>query len=362
MSKVRLVSPSIEDVLASTRPAIKAVIEKWIPRKFDTGSLSRVCEDTGYEHDPESLTAGLCVPIYDMLDRGGKGWRGALLLLIVESLGGNPDDALDLSCISEVVHNGTLAIDDIEDGSTHRRGKPCMHLKFGVDVAINAGNAMYFLPLLALKEKRNKLSDAVLLKCYECYAQQMINVHMGQAIDIWWHNSKKDADPTVGQYLQMCAFKTGALAKMSALMGAYISGASDEVALAIGKFTECIGVAFQIQDDILNIVGEQFSEGKGGVGEDIREGKRTLMILHCLETGGEPAKRLRAIVEAHTDKDEEIKEAIDILKKSGSVEYASNYARDMVATAWKDIQGYLHDGKAKDSLKSFADYLISRSV
>ena len=81
-----------------------------------------------------------------------------------------------------------------------------------------------------------------MIKCYECYAQQMINVHLGQGLDIWWHNAKKEQNPTVGQYLQMCAFKTGSLAKMAALMGAHISGASDEVANAIGKFTESIGM------------------------------------------------------------------------------------------------------------------------
>ena len=119
---------NIADIIASKKPAIQAVIEKWVPRKFELGSIATICGQAEYEHDPESLTAGLSVPVYDMLDRGmgftfilegkrlntgGKGWRGALLLLIVEALGGDIGDALDLSCISEVVHNGTLAIDGV---------------------------------------------------------------------------------------------------------------------------------------------------------------------------------------------------------------------------------------------------------
>jgi len=229
---------------------------------FNEQTTELICGKATYKHDCESLSGGVSAPIYDMLDRGGKGWRSSLLLLVVEALGGNTEEALDLCTICELIHNGSLIIDDIEDSSLDRRGKPCLHKIYGVDVAINAGNAMYFLPMLLLKHKKGVFSDKLLIKCYELYTQEMVNLHLGQGTDIWWHNSKKESDPTIEQYLQMCAFKTGTLARLSALLGAYVSGASDEVAGALGKFAECIGVAFQIQDDILSVDGEIFSEKK----------------------------------------------------------------------------------------------------
>jgi len=270
---------------------------------------------------------------------------------------------LDLCIICEVVHNGTLAIDDIEDNSTLRRGKPCLHKIYGLDVAINTGNTMYFLPLLVFKEMKSVLPNEVLIKCYELYAEEMVKIHLGQGIDIWWHNSKKEKDPTVGQYLQMCALKTGALARLSALLGAIASGASEEVARSLGKFAECIGVAFQIQDDLLSVIGEEYSAGKGIMGEDIVEGKRTLMVIHSLEKSApEKANRLRVILDAHTSNTEEIKEAISILKESGSIEYAKTIAREIVSNSWKEVEPILKDGKAKKLLWSFAEYLITRNM
>lgn len=136
--------------------------------------------DTHYEHAPETLTHAISEPIFDMLDRGGKRWRSVLVMLIGEALGGNYDIYSDLVAVSEIVHNGTLAIDDIEDSSEFRRGKKAMHLLFGIDIAVNAGNAMYFLPLQVLKAKASLLPAETILKLYEIYSQEMINLHFGQ--------------------------------------------------------------------------------------------------------------------------------------------------------------------------------------
>lgn len=119
-----------------------------------------------------------------MLDRGGKRWRSVLVMLIGEALGGNYDIYSDLVAVSEIVHNGTLAIDDIEDSSEFRRGKKAMHLLFGIDIAVNAGNAMYFLPLQVLKAKASLLPAEKILRLYEIYSQEMINLHFGQVLPL----------------------------------------------------------------------------------------------------------------------------------------------------------------------------------
>jgi geranylgeranyl pyrophosphate synthase len=295
------------------------------------------------------------------LNRGGKRWRPVLLLLTAEALGKQADDVVDFVSLCEIVHNGTLAVDDIEDNSDLRRGKPALHLMFGVDVAINAGNAMYYLPLLVLKERKATLAPATLIAAYEVYAQEMINLHFGQGMDIWWH-SGKGADPNSQQYLQMCAFKTGTLARLSAKLAALVCGATPPQVEAIGRFAETIGVAFQIQDDILNLAGDKFSELKG-LGEDIHEGKRTLMVLHCFEHATpEKAARLKAILNSHPSDQAVINEAIDIIKSTNSIAHAAKVARDIVAEAWKDVETSLPDTPAKLKLKAFADYLVEREI
>jgi len=304
-----------------------------------------------YEYDAEAITQAISVPVWDILDRGGKRWRPVLLLLVAEALGKQASDVLDFVSICEIVHNGTLVVDDIEDASDLRRGKKCIHLIYGVDIAVNAGNAMYYLPLLVLKERKSQLSPETLIACYEVYSQEMMNLHFGQGMDIWWH-SGKGKDPNINGYLQMCAFKTGTLARLSAKIAALVCGASGAAVDAIGRFAEAIGVAFQIQDDILNLVGEKFGDLKG-VGEDIHEGKRTLMVLHSFEHGSAAdAARLREILNAHPSDQKTIDEAIAIIKKNKSIEYAREQARTIVTTAWHEVDSSLPHTDAKLKLKA----------
>lgn len=283
------------------------------------------------------------------------------MLLISEALGKSAEDVKDFVVLCEVIHNGTLVIDDIEDASEVRRGGPCLHLMFGVDVAVNAGNAMYYLPTVVMRELRGKLPAETLISAYEIYCREMLNLHFGQGYDIWWHNGKKNPSPD--EYLQMCAYKTGTLARLSAKLASLLAGASSEQVEAIGKFAETIGVAFQIQDDILNIVPGKVARTKGQLGEDIHEGKRTLMVLHCLETASEEkAKRLEEILNSHPEDQAIIDEAIDIIKENGSIEFAQQRGRDLIKSAWEDVAGVLDDSPAKDKLKAFADFLMERDV
>jgi len=193
------------------------------------------------------------------------------------------------------------------------------------------------------------------------YSQEMINLHLGQGLDIYWHQGKKN--PTIDEYLQMCAYKTGVLARLSARLGALLSGGSEELIHSIGRFAEAIGVAFQIQDDLLNIAGEEFSKKIEVKGEDIHEGKRSIMVLHSIQNGTEEkSKRLIEILNSKTDDPAIINEAIDILKSTDSLSFAKKVATDIVKDAWNDIQKLLPESKAKDKLQVFANYLIDRNV
>jgi geranylgeranyl pyrophosphate synthase len=342
------------------------VIKNFVPRRYVEKDIINIAGQPSFQNDPDTLTKAITEPIWEILDRGGKRWRCTLVFLVAEVLGKSHETVTDFLPITEIIHNGTLVIDDIEDNSEVRRGKPCLHLVYRPDVAINVGNAMYFLPLTILAKKRGVIPDDILLNCYELCIAEMTKLHFGQGLDIWWHSAKEDEpDPTVEQYLQMCAYKTGTLARMSAKLSALVCNASPQQVEAIGRFAESIGVAFQIQDDILNIVGEKFQKESKGVGEDIHEGKRTLMVLHAFRNASPAkAKRLRQILMAHPPMEDQktILEAISIIKETGSIEYAQQKAKEIVRDAWKKLDSVIPENLGKQKLKAFADYLIERDI
>jgi geranylgeranyl pyrophosphate synthase len=255
-------------------------------------------------------------------------------------------------------------VDDIEDASELRRGKPCTYKIYGLDIAINAGNAMYYLPLLPLLENRKKLSTKTLSTLYEIYGQEMINLSLGQAMDIAWHRGLANAD-TISEedYLQMCAYKTGTLARMSAKIASILAGADDALAEKLGRYAESVGVGFQIQDDVLDLVSDEFAEKKGGRGQDITEGKRSLPVIHTLRVADVMDRsRLIEILNMHTSRQRLRNEAIAIMQKYGSIDYAKQAAKKMVKEKWSEVEPLLPRCVAKEKLKAFAVFLIERKM
>jgi geranylgeranyl diphosphate synthase type I len=347
--------------LEERKPLIDSKIRKHFPEKLDRNYLEDILGKTRYEYDLGSINKSLTEPVWDILKRGGKRWRPALFLLVAKALGSDNEKIQDFVIIPEIIHNGTLMVDDVEDDSELRRGKPCTHKIYGVDVAINTGNFMYFIPLAILIKNRDSIDPKKLLGVYEVYVKEMINLGIGQALDIWWHKGKADKI-TEKQYLQMCSCKTGTLARMAAKLAVAISGGTEEQEEKIGRFAESIGIAFQIQDDILSASGGRFQEKKG-YGDDITEGKRTLMVIYTLKKANEQDRiRLLKILDMHTRDKKLIKEALDILHKYDSINYAKKIARELVSDAWKEIDPLLPESDAKKKLKAFADFLIERNI
>lgn len=354
----------IEKYLAEKAPLIDKTIEKYLPRKFTPDAILFKVDPPKFCCNVETLNKAIAEPVWDMLDRGGKRWRPSLFLLICEALGKNADRCLDFAIIPEVVHNGTLVVDDIEDSSEVRRGKPCTYKIFGLDIAVNAGNAMYYLPLLPLLEQKESISAEKLGDIYEVYVLEMINLSIGQAMDIAWHRGLANADGISEEdYLQMCAYKTGTLARMSAKMAAVIAGGDKELVARLGTFAESIGVAFQMQDDILDLSGAEFAKKKGGLGMDITEGKRTLMVIRTLKVA-EPkdAKRLIEILNMHINEQKLRDEAIAIMQKYNVMEYVRCKAVEMVAESWREVEKLLKPSAGKEKLKGFAEFLIKRNI
>ncbi len=354
----------ISKFLEKTAPLIDKAIEKYIPRDFSKKAILFKVNPPLYSSNLEALNRGIAEPIWEILDRGGKRWRPALFLLICEALGKDSEDCLDFAIIPEVVHNGTLIVDDLEDSSELRRGKPCTYRIFGVDIAVNAGNAMYYLPLLPLMEKKAELPAETLRDIYEVYVQEMINLSLGQAMDITWHRGIANADNLdEADYLQMCAYKTGTLARMSAKISAVLAGANEELVEKLGLFAESIGVAFQMQDDVLDLTGKEFAEKKGGVGQDITEGKRTLMVIHTLKNASSAdRKRLIQILNMHTSDQVLRDEAIVLMQKYRAIDHVTRTAARMVEESWREVDKLLPSSEAKEKLKAFAEFLIKRTI
>jgi geranylgeranyl diphosphate synthase type I len=353
----------IEKYLEETAPLIDKTIEKYLPRKFSKDAVLFKVTPPMYSYTLEPMNKAVADPIWDMLDRGGKRWRPALFILICEALGKKTEYCLDFSIIPEVIHNGTLVIDDIEDSSEMRRGKLCTHKIFQIDISINAGNAMYYLPLLPLMVQREKLSPEVQRDFYEVYVQEMINLSMGQAMDIAWHKGIANADALdEDDYLQMCAYKTGTLARMAAKMAAVLADAQKPLVEILGRFAESIGVAFQMQDDILDLTGQEFAKKKGGVGQDITEGKRSLMVIYTLKkANSKDKKRLVEILNMHTSDQKLRDEAIALMQKYGAMEHVKQTAERMVTESWSEAEKLLPTPQAKEKLKAFAEFLIKRN-
>ena len=353
----------IEKFLQDKAPLIDKAIEKYIPRKFSEKAILFKVNPPKHRFNMEALNKAISEPIWDILDRGGKRWRPALFLLVCEALGKKAEDYLDFAIIPEVIHNGTLIIDDIEDASDLRRGKPCTYKVYGMDIAVNAGNTMYYLPLLPLMEKRAQIPPETLRDIYEVYVQEMINLSIGQAMDIAWHRGIAN-DDCLGEedYLQMCAYKTGTLARMAARIASVLSGADKELVDKLGHYAESIGLAFQMQDDVLDLTGKEFAEKKGGLGQDITEGKRTLMVIETLKkANGNDRKRLIQILNLHTSDQKLRDEAIAIMQKYNAIEHVKQTASRIVQESWNDAEKLLPESDAKEKLKAFGEFLIKRN-
>jgi len=352
------------EYLKEMKPEVDEIIEQYLPKEATEKWLEFVFGKPRYAYTLEAADHSLVQPIWDFIGRGGKRWRPILFLLVTEAVGGDVEKVKDMVVIPELVHNGSIIIDDIEDQGEIRRGKPALHKIFGVDIAINAGNFIYFFPLLALIKNRDKFEPEVLLRAYETYTQEMINLGFGQGADIYWHKGQAE-DITEDEYLQMCAFKTGCLSRMAAKLAVVLSGGSKELAVAAGRVAEAMGVGFQIQDDILDItlLGEEREKFGKAFGNDIKEGKRTLMVIHALQKASqEDKKRLIEILNKHTDDLEERREAIEIIQKYGSVKYAQEVAREIMRGAWGEADKLLPPSPAKERLREFVNFLIERKV
>lgn len=286
---------------------------------------------------------------------GGKRVRPALCLLSSEAVSGDFKKALPVAASLELVHAFSLVHDDVMDRDELRRGKPTLWKKFGEALAINAGDGIFtktFESALNFEGSENKE------KILKELVNSILEVCEGQALDVGF---EKKEDISLEEYIEMATLKTASLIRSSAKLGAVCGGGSKEEIKALETYGEKIGLSFQIWDDYIDFSSEE--TGKT-FGSDIKKGKKTSIVCHAFENAESgDKKRLKEILNTPPEKTSEelVKEAVKILEKSGSINYAKNHAFKLVKEAKKSIS-ILPDSEAKNTLLEFADFLIERKV
>lgn len=351
-------------VTKQTRKSIEALL----PLSPTDEQLKKMVAGSGNPHfvdglDPVQYSRVLLKPIREMIDRGGKSWRSYAALACLDLVGGNSQQYMNWLAWPELLHTGSLIVDDVQDESVIRRGAPSCHMLYGQATAINAGNACYFLGELLVD---SSLSDAKKLKLYTLYFETMRAAHAGQAIDI---DGFEALMPEVVGYgrgalleeriLAVHRLKSAAPVSSLAQLGAIMGDGTSEQARVLGQFFESMGLAFQVIDDVLNLRG--FENNLKSRGEDITCGKITLPVAKALGTLGWPARRdlWETIRQKPTDPDI-IGQVIDTLEACGAIEACKQQAESLVEEAWQTLDNLFPDSDVKIRLRAFSWYVLER--
>lgn len=288
-------------------------------------------------------------------ESGGKKLRPFLAMVSAGALGVKEEKALPYGIAIELVHNFTLVHDDIMDDDEMRRGQKTLHKKIGSAHAINAGDGLFALSFKILSE--TDVPGESIRGLLDEVASSVIVVAEGQEEDM---SFEETFDITEKEFITMIEKKTSYLFKAATKGGAIIAGADVDEINHMSEYARKMGIAFQIQDDYLDLVGDQEEIGKD-VGSDIRRGKRTLMVIHALHNLDEDKKnRLIEILEEKDNSVDEIKEAMDLMNSVGSIDYAKELAEKYGSEAKKELE-ILPDSEYKDILISLVDFMINRS-
>ncbi len=341
------VTPSIvPEVLAEygaiTREALKASLPSGTPRRYLYSLLA------------------------DYPSRGGKMMRSSLCIATARAFGAGFDEALSTAVAIELLHNAMLIHDDIEDASTERRGRPTLHMTYGVPLAINAGDTLSLMGLQPLLENRRVLGPRLAARVLEETMTMARETAEGQAMELGWRrDNTRNLD--AADYLSMVLKKTCWLASIYPMrVGALIGtrGAADlEPFVRFGFF---VGAAFQIQDDLLNLIAdERYGKERDG---DLWEGKRTLMLIRLLKvaTGAEKAALGEMLGLPRERKTEpQIAWIRDLLERHGCADYARGVAHGLAGAAMHEyslLYSVLPDSRDKQFIEGLVTWVFERSM
>jgi geranylgeranyl diphosphate synthase type I len=285
---------------------------------------------------------------------GGKRIRPFLAMISCESISGESEKALPFAAGLELMHNFTLVHDDIMDHSLLRRNRPAVHVKFGESTAILSGDMLFAKSFEAV------LGSTVDFSTFKQIQQDFINcvisICEGQQLDMEFEQRKI---VTEQEYLEMIRKKTGALFELSGKGGALIGGGTPEEVAALQTYGMALGLAFQIWDDYLDMSSSTTTLGKD-IGNDIRNGKKTLIAVHSLSQATGKQKKLLDVIFGDRDASEsDVMKIYNLFQELGSVQYAQQRAIHFAGQA-KDAISQLKPSEAKELLIQLVEYTIHR--
>jgi geranylgeranyl diphosphate synthase type II len=306
-------------------------------------------------------------PLSAHLSRLGKSIRPALCIATCRAFGGEAKAATKSAAAIEMLHNAFLVHDDIEDQSELRRGQPTMHAEHGVPLAVNAGDMLNALSLRLLRENLPILGPRLTWRVFDEFDHMMQESLEGQAMELGWVRDNR-CDLTQSDYLRMVLKKTCWYSFIQPCRIGALIATHDGINLdRLNRFGYYLGAAFQIQDDLLNLTGDQNRYGKEIAG-DLLEGKRTLMLIHLLDHAD---SRDRQRVRTFLGQPRALRSAGDVgwilgrMEAYGSLEYGRRMSRQLAgATLYECTQAFgdLPASEEKEFLHQIIDYMIRRDL
>ncbi len=317
---------------------VEREIDRWVPRNIEPEILARATRH--------------------LLQAGGKRLRPCLALTACEAVGGEAGDVIETAAALELLHNFTLIHDDIMDRDEFRRNVKTVHVLWGEPVAIIAGDALFakVFEATAANAKRLRLERERVVELLETISKASFELCKGQALDMLLEERE---DVSEEEYMYMVSEKTGALLEASTKVGAILGRGKPRHVKALAGYGRLIGIGFQMRDDVLGVVGSKEKFGKP-IGSDILEGKRTLLVIRALTKASreDKAKLLMALGKRDASA-AQLKAAIDVLGRTGAIEYVAEKARGFIAEAKSKLKE-LPSSKAKGVLLELADFVVER--
>ncbi len=291
-----------------------------------------------------------------LIVHGGKRLRPYMVIRSCQILGGRVSNAILAASAVEMIHNFTLVHDDIMDNDDMRHGVPTVHKKFGMPIAILAGDVLFSKAFQIITE--SKLSVNATIKLVSRLSKACVDVCEGQLLDVKMAEEKKI--PTQAEYITMIGKKTAALFDVSCAMGAICATNKSNDISNLSSFGRNLGIAFQITDDLIGVMGDP-KVTKKPVGNDLREGKKSLPILMAIKSAKGKNKKiiLKAFGNSKATRNE-LNKAVGVIRSLGIEENVRKQALKYAEKAEKSLVKY--SGSAKTELIALLDFVVMRSV
>ncbi len=289
---------------------------------------------------------------------GGKRLRPVLARSVAEAVSGNGEKAIPFGACLEIVHNFTLVHDDVMDNDSMRRGRPAVHVLFDVPTAIIAGDALFARAFEVLSE--TDVPPKEMKRLLKLTANTVWQIAEGQQEDMDFEHAPITSI-SIDDYLRMIEKKTAVLFECAAEGGALIAGGTEEQVQDMKEYARMLGLGFQIWDDVLALTSNEAILGKP-VGNDIRNGKRTLIVLYALSILKEGDKRRETMLKALGNEkasQKDITDAIDALQDCGAIDHAKRTAKEYAKLGIKRLD-CVQDSFEKEFLKGIMEFAVNR--